>query len=93
MKIQENGMKDSFSRDEVLAMLASLMNLWNPDDLEWQIAQYMKQMGIDSEPDPDKILWELHFKGIRYPNGEPLIDPEFEEKLEEYIRKEQEMSG
>jgi hypothetical protein len=70
---------ETFSRDEVLGILASLVGCFNPDDLVWQIAQYMKQMGIDTEQDPsyvDDILWDLHEEGIRYPDGSPIFDPE-----------------
>jgi hypothetical protein len=90
MKMREQNF-ESFSRDEVLGILASLVNCFNPDDLVWQIAQYMKQMGIDTEQDPsyvDDILWDLHCEGIRYPNGEPIIDPELLEKIKEDARNE-----
>jgi hypothetical protein len=92
MDYQEGLMnKQVFSRDEVLGLFASLLLCEQAYEYDEDVIDFLKQMGINTESgDPYEILWELHFEGIRYPNGDPLIDPESIEEFENAIRNEEE---
>jgi hypothetical protein len=75
--------KNVFTKDEVLEMFAAL--LFCED--QWHVAEemlpFLKQMGIHGEsgsPDlPWDLLWEIHCRGIRYPDGSPIFYPEEDE--------------